>query len=1151
MYHPANEVHQTDMFDNLSDTFLPAFGSMVSDSCQSGSDTVVGKISDLSQKLSNSVDIKPLNYVPIQLQGHNQSYSCLSDSGCMIPIIKQSVLETGSKPCMSSVDNLGPVKLRSAFGQSVLAHLVRLDVRLGCHSSESPFLPVTFAVVKDLTENVILPEATVKELSEYSKMCEINTVDVDTFVSENVNDSHLDQDSNDENKSHNETNGQTDDGPTVDITSDQDSTDSESIDTLPFVVTDQSKLSELISEQQNDHTLTNCMHQAKLGKGNYFFKSGALFHREKIADQWVEQLVLPQTRRKQVMHFAHRTLTGGHCRAQRTRARIKLHFTWPGIRKDVLNFVSQCKDCSLRIGLRRSDHVPITPIVRPTLPFVVAHADIIGPLDPPSSVGHKYCLTIVDACTRWCWCYPLRTVTSQAVCDCFLDLFQNTGVYKVIVMDNGSNFCSVLTTEFLKRLGVSPRFVAPYHAEANGLVERFNSSFKTVLHFAMREFGRSWHKAVPLLVWVLRESPNATTGVSPFLLQYGVHPHGVLSLLKDNWTGFENLPKSKTVEKYLSDLKETLEKTREFADKHAKRAQEQYAKFYNTKAVDKSFQIGEQVIVLEKDSASKTFARWQTGEICQKLSPYTYIVSMPNGSRRHLHANKLRKLVVPVTHIGIISESDAEFGEVLAVPVLPDKTGVTNLPSQRIDLSSLSHLSEEQKNALLQLLDEFEDCFRDTPGLCTVVQHEIHLTDDFKPRQTRAYRVPELLKAEIEKQISKLLELGFIEETDSPMTSGVVCVTKPDKSIRLCCDYRYLNKYTVADSTPMKLLSECVYKVAQAKFISICDAKSGFWQLLVRPEDRWKCAFVTHHGVWTWKRMPFGLRNAPATFVKAMRKVLFPIRDHSDAYIDDAYTISNSFSDHLEHLRAFLSVIKNAGLTLSLNKCKFAQTTTKFVGFLVGNGTIQPDPAKVEAVLHLSQPKTRTELRSVLGIFNFFRSHIPGYAEIAKPLTDALSSKKSQTHFLLGDEAKKAFELLKQLVCQAPVLVPPKYGEPFHLYTDSSLYTVGCCLAQVNELGDEHPIAYGSHKLTSTQSNWSTVEREAFAILWALNRYRDVIFGAHVVVKCDHDPIKYLLQNTTQSPKLTRWALSIQQFDIEIQHIKGAKNVVADGLSRI
>jgi len=288
-----------------------------------------------------------------------------------------------------------------------------------------------------------------------------------------------------------------------------------------------------------------------------------------------------------------------------------------------------------------------------------------------------------------------------------------------------------------------------------------------------------------------------------------------------------------------------------------------------------------------------------------------------------------------------VSENETDFGEVLVVP--PDNAA--GLPSERIDLNSLSHLSKQEQTSLLTLLDEFRECFSDTPGLCMIVGHAIQLTDDFKPTQTRAYRVPELLKVEIEKQVSKLLELDFIE-VDSLMTSGVVCVTKPDKSIRLCCDYGYLNKYTVPDSTPMKLVSECVYKVAQAKFISVCDAKTGFWQLLVRPQDRWKCAFVTHHGVWTWKRMPFGLRNAPASFVKAIRKVLFPIREHSDAYVDDTYTISQSFPDHLIHLRAFLTVIKNAGFTLSLEKCKFAQTTTRFVGFLVGNGQIKPDPKK-------------------------------------------------------------------------------------------------------------------------------------------------------------------------------------------------------------
>ena len=140
----------------------------------------------------------------------------------------------------------------------------------------------------------------------------------------------------------------------------------------------------------------------------------------------------------------------------------------------------------------------------------------------------------------------------------------------------------------------------------------------------------------------------------------------------------------------------------------------------------------------------------------------------------------------------------------------------------------------------------------------------------------------------------------------------------------------------------------------------------------------------------------------------------------------------------------------------------------------------------------------------------------------------------------MGEDEELAFERLKKSVCEAPVLVPPRIGEPFLLYTDASLYAVGCCLAQADDLGNKHPIAYGSHKLTPTQSNWSTVEREAFAVLWALNRFHDIIFGAHITIYCDHDPLKYLLQNTSQSAKLTRWALAIQQFDIEIVHIKGS-----------
>jgi len=170
-------------------------------------------------------------------------------------------------------------------------------------------------------------------------------------------------------------------------------------------------------------------------------------------------------------------------------------------------------------------------------------------------------------------------------------------------------------------------------------------------------------------------------------------------------------------------------------------------------------------------------------------------------------------------------------------------------PSERVDRASLNHLTDEQQHALLAILDEFADIFSDTPGLCRVVEHEINVTPDFRPRVAKAYRVPEGLKREIERQVDELFKLGFITPSKSPMASGVVCVLKPDKSVRMACDYRYLNSYTVGDGFPMPNLSDVMHRVGRAKLITVCDAKSGYYQIEVKPRDRWLTAFATYHGL--------------------------------------------------------------------------------------------------------------------------------------------------------------------------------------------------------------------------------------------------------------------------------------------------------------
>ena len=215
----------------------------------------------------------------------------------------------------------------------------------------------------------------------------------------------------------------------------------------------------------------------------------------------------------------------------------------------------------------------------------------------------------------------------------------------------------------------------------------------------------------------------------------------------------ENLPTCKPVSQYLTELKKHLETTREFAEQHAQKAQEQYAKYYNARACNKSFQIGEEVIVLEKDSNSKTYSRWQTGKILSVLSPFSHIVGMPNEGRRHLHANRMRKLVTDVCHVAVVREQDTDFGEISSVPVNePDM-----VPSEH--LTNVDHLTPDQRATLSSLLDEFSDCFSNKPGLCTVIQHEINTTTDFIPKRTRAYRVLEVLKGEIERQVDELLRL--------------------------------------------------------------------------------------------------------------------------------------------------------------------------------------------------------------------------------------------------------------------------------------------------------------------------------------------------------------------------------------------------------
>jgi len=237
------------------------------------------------------------------------------------------------------------------------------------------------------------------------------------------------------------------------------------------------------------------------------------------------------------MRLAHDSVFSGHLGERKTRERIRLSFFWLHLQQSVRQYVNTCTECQLRSRPVTLDRVPISPITRVDVPFQVLNMDCIGPIDPLSAQGHKYRLCIADNCTRWPVVYVLKTLTARAVSDALLDLFSNVEVPSKIISDNGTNISGQLTRELLKHIGCSPAFARPGHPQASGLVERFNKTCKEMLYHIIQQHQRQWHRFIPLAVWVLREVPSATTGVSPFMMVYGRVPRDWLAILKENWTG--------------------------------------------------------------------------------------------------------------------------------------------------------------------------------------------------------------------------------------------------------------------------------------------------------------------------------------------------------------------------------------------------------------------------------------------------------------------------------------------------------------------------------------------------------------------------------------------------------------------------------------
>jgi hypothetical protein len=295
--------------------------------------------------------------------------------------------------------------------------------------------------------------------------------------------------------------------------------------------------------------------------------------------------------------------------------------------------------------------------------------------------------------------------------------------------------------------------------------------------------------------------------------------------------------------------------------------------------------------------------------------------------------------------------------------------------------------------------------------------------------------------------------------------------------------------------------------------------------------------------------MPYGMKNAPATFQRLMNNVIQGL-DNTVVYLDDVVVFTDSWDAHIEELEKLLWRLVDANLVVNLKKCEFVCAQVQYLGYVVGLGTVQPPDSKVEAIKNFLPPCTKRDVRRFLGCIGYYRRFLKNFATVVSPLTELL---KKERKFVWTSECEDSFRLAKEILVNYPIMLAPNFNEPFILATDASNVGAGAVLLQEDNQGIEHPVCYYSKKFNNAQKNYSVVEKELLAMILALQHFAVYIppYGPRVKVYTDHHPLKYLSCLKTKNQRLTRWSLFLQQFNLDIQHVKGVANVVADYLSRM
>ena len=885
---------------------------------------------------------------------------------------------------------------------------------------------------------------------------------------------------------------------------------------------------ELMKEVETDPTLEGYRALAMEGEQGFQWSKGLLYQaRMDQTDEVVYVIALPKKFRKRVLEMAHEG--SGHLGARKVQALLRQRFVWPSMGVDIIAHTRSCGVCQ-RCAKAKSRRVPLMERKVLSEPFEVMAFDLVGPF-PKAKNGYRFVLTAICMGSKWPEAIPLKAQTARAVANGMLEIFSRTGIPLQLLTDQGSQFLGSLVKHLCRDLGIDQVKTAPYHPECNGMVERMHGTLVPMLTKASC-LGLDWVEQLPFALFALRSAPNRDTKFSPYQLVYGHRVRTPLDILHQGWAEeeFSELDTGEWADWLVSRLAVWHESVLE----RGKEASGSRKALYDKSTVNRTLSVGDQVMCRIPGMIGKLKESWHGPyDVVARKSRVDYGVNLGKGKGRVkvLHVNNLKKYYPrreEVLRLALVAEDWAD-DECVGSKLCGKYEGF------------------DEKLVVDGLKEEFPEVFSDLPGKALVGQFKID-TGDAVPRRSHPYRVPDRLKEGVRAEVNKLVELGIVVPSTSPWASPVVPVPKGDGTVRVCVDYRKLNEVTTADPYYMATMDEILERVGGSRIISKLDLAKGFYQVEVDPSSQEKTAFVSPYGKFEFRRMPFGLKNAPAMFQRLMEVVLGDCYGCSAPYIDDVVVFSNSGEEHVQHLRCVLECLRKYGLTIKEAKCEWGKVKLEYLGHVIGGGELAVPAHRAAAMANYIQPRTKKQLRSFLGAAGYYRQFVKGFARLSAVLTP-WTTKSAPSVVCWTAEGLEAFTRIKVSLVDVCSLVVPSQQEDFVLHCDASGAGIGATLNVVRD-GRTLPVAFYSRQLQGAQHRYSATELEGLAMFKSINFFAHYLYGCRFVVVTDHKALVSFLHSRVLNRRLHGWVLQLLEFDFSIEYRPGAEHGDADALSR-